>query len=746
MPAIIQSDHFEVALVHSDSGLGGKSRQMVDLNGSYRTKTYDMKGMGANAQVNDLGLMTVIANTQSLVLSGEPIEIDNMVDNDMARRLDVELLRAFGVEVATMGGFIQEVMAGLGENSQLSVEQKAQLQELITEIITLKKLTSLGVLPQGVERLQKLVAETADKIADLLKDGLDNRILSGAIAEFSHHMLDKTAKEYGLTELSEKLAVIEGRMNPQNYLTQSVAELISQLTAILENSDIEEATKEDIGKILDDLATQAEGEPLSREILKQLDGLIEKLPEKHAMIIQKTVETVRDANIVLKAAISGLSVAQMLQVEGVINDLETIKGNLENSKEPLTADQEKLASQLEKTIKALDHNPVDIKAIQEVTKLQSRLSMSASLVGGISGILAKLSPILTMQETALAKRRDINVEKKVREIDPQVDVTGKTPFRPIIADTVKAAVAVVSFSAKSEGGADPLQQGKENTKQEDKKTSEPSRSKGEISDPPPSDNEKRGNIDKREQVQPLQTPSEEGKDLPPGAPDTDVVPVKPDEKIIPEGKAPCGDNCQCKTDFNEVASHDLTPQEVVQLNTQLQEEFGGKYVINNDKTVTVLDDQGKIETVTIEEMIKRVEVDRIIEETSNEVWDKFLKQAGGGRDKAVEDYRQNAKIENEEIRKVDPRTTTQTDSKKLDDSIRKKLEELKAAEKERKDKPEGERMKHIFCKCCEPGADGQPTPPVKREMNKRTAAVTPGDDQPAGRGNFKGRVRPRKPS
>ena len=63
-PALVYPDHLEIALVHSGSGLATKSKQLVDLNGSYREQHLDMKGMGSHSKVNDMGLMNLIGNTR----------------------------------------------------------------------------------------------------------------------------------------------------------------------------------------------------------------------------------------------------------------------------------------------------------------------------------------------------------------------------------------------------------------------------------------------------------------------------------------------------------------------------------------------------------------------------------------------------------------------------------------------------------------------------------------------------------
>lgn len=374
MPALVYPDHLEVALIHSAADLGGKSRQMVNLNGSYRTKSYDMKGMGGQARINDLGLMTMIANTKSLVLSGEPVESENLVDHDRQQRLDLDLLRAFGVEIAAMGGFVREVLGGLAEGSPLPADRKTQLRELVNEIITLKKLTSLGKAPQAAERLKTMIAATAEKIADLLKDGLDTKTFSGAIAEFTHGFLKTTAEKYGLPELTDKLALIEGRLNPQNYLAAGMAELTVRLASLLERPEVDEAAKEEIEQILERLGEHPEGEPLPRDVMLRLEALPEKLPEIQAGKFEKALERLKDANITLKAEISGLPVAEVKKIEAVINALDNIRGELLRVAAPMAPERKKLVERLERTVRALDNNPADKGAMRDIGRLGTKLS------------------------------------------------------------------------------------------------------------------------------------------------------------------------------------------------------------------------------------------------------------------------------------------------------------------------------------------------------------------------------------
>lgn len=792
LPAILNADHFEVALVHSNSGIAGKSRQMVDLNGSYNTKTYDMKGMGGKSQINDLGLMTVIANTQSLVLSGDAIESEDLVDNTLEQhQLGIELLRAFGVEVAQMGAFIQEVMAGLAEGSPLSVEQKVQLKELVSEIITLKKLTSLGALPNGAERLNQLIAQTADKIADLLKDGLDTKTFSKAIAEFTHSMLKVTAAKYNLPALSEKLIAIEGRMNPQNYLKNAVAELVVQLTEMLKQDDISEDAKAEIEKILEELADHPEGKPLSRDIIKQLDALGETLPERHATKLEASVSRVKDANIVLKAAISGLSVAEVKQVEKLIANLEDIKNELVNNTETLTAEQEILVDQLSKTIEALDANPADINALKEIKQLESKLpalEMSVAVPAALANIIGSVIETIGLAQDRPIQQSTVpqghHIELKDITIAEPIVAPILTPARSDVlgADDVTLQQTVTESTAQeprlTEQGHDntSYQPPAENNGITETADKAPDGADTKITQEPTPDTDQHKldtveNVDhtdtenKRESENEgnepeVDKPSDDAQKADPTNNDPETHPQTDDNKNEtevdkeesepkPEGKDPsCGETiCLCDK-FNLVSEGELTPETINEINKQLEERYGDQYKINDDGTVTALDENGKVETITYDEMTKRIERDVVVENIGQKNFDKLVDKTGG-LEEALKRYKEITKLENEMAMAADKdkSVTFKGDDKKLDDNIRAALEARKAQQGQ--EPPDNGGRKTIIeeftkrgCPVHGEGCSGHEDKKVKKRGASQTVEPKPRERK----SSFKGRSKTRNPS
>jgi ribosome-associated translation inhibitor RaiA len=323
LASIIQPDHFEIGFLSSSDKNAGKARQLVDLNGSYRTRNLDMKGMGGNADVNNLGLMTMLGNAKTLTLCGDAVSYDDVRTRD--QHLQIDMVRAFGSDIAQMGDFVQEIIQSLGTESNLPEAQKDRLFEMVTEIVTLKNLMNVGHVPEGQARIEALIAETANKIADIVLDGMDNKVISPAIVEFVHTMLADVQAKYDVPSLDSKITKIEGRINPENYMANSVAAVIAELTGILDNQDLSEDAQAEIETLIEKLETAIEnGEPIPRDIMQKLDGLSDTYPDISFKVdFTNAMESLKDANIVMKADFLGVSVAQLEAVENSIKALET---------------------------------------------------------------------------------------------------------------------------------------------------------------------------------------------------------------------------------------------------------------------------------------------------------------------------------------------------------------------------------------------------------------------------------------
>ncbi len=358
LASIIRDSSFELGFVRSSDQNAGKAKQLVEMNGSYRTRKLDMNGAGTNAQINNLGLLTMLGNAKTLTLCGEAASYNDVRSRE--DQLKIDMVRAFGGEIAHMNDFVKDIMHMLGEGSPLSIEQQDQLFELATEIVNLKNLTNVGVMPEAAAKLESMIAEVAHKIADLLLDGMDNKIIPKSVADVAHNMVVDVAEKYNVASLEDKITKIEGRVNPQEYHINAVEAVIAHLAEMLENEDLSEDAKAEIESLIEQMETALEnGEPIPADTIKAL----ETLGENHADItvtadLAQALETLKDATIVMMADKYGVTVAQMRQIESLA----------EASDVPLQ-DVSVVEAIIEKLGVEADSGPVELKAAHNVIDL-----------------------------------------------------------------------------------------------------------------------------------------------------------------------------------------------------------------------------------------------------------------------------------------------------------------------------------------------------------------------------------------
>jgi hypothetical protein len=358
-------DRFIMACHHSkETNPYDNMGDIVEKLGAVRTKQLNMGG-SSNADVNSLTNLNI--GQDNLTCAGVITSISD--ERTPEEKLKLEIAYAFGSEVAQMADFIAEVMQSLGPDSKLSQAQKEQLFETVGEIITLKNLMNTGMLPEGQARLEAMIAETANKIADLLLDGLNQKMVSPAITEFVHQMLIDVGAQYDIPELSEKMVKIEGRMNPESYLQDSIAEMILQLNEMVESQDLSDEAKAEIEALIEKMELAAEnGEPLPRDVMKALDNLGETFPDIHLpQAFADSLDTLKDANIVMKAETLGISIDQVQSIESAIETLETQLQELSNQDSPSEETTLEIEALIEKLTAFSDEGiPLDREAIKSL--------------------------------------------------------------------------------------------------------------------------------------------------------------------------------------------------------------------------------------------------------------------------------------------------------------------------------------------------------------------------------------------
>ena len=252
--AIVNDEGFSVALQASGNTASEQTRRIIDMNGSHRAKTLDMKGMGTQSQINNTALLSLIAGggralifsaTASASNDSSP-EQQNIADMQAdTNRLDLQLLNTFGadiLDVKDMALAISEAMTnGLTtENPEIA----KTLSDAIAQLADIKTLSEiLKDAPDNVaakERLEAMLedmAETIEALAQIMP------LHSTALAlQLSRGVASVISPVNDLID-ADTLSKLEA----QNTHLETRQETIAQLTAatatireILDTADLRE--------------------------------------------------------------------------------------------------------------------------------------------------------------------------------------------------------------------------------------------------------------------------------------------------------------------------------------------------------------------------------------------------------------------------------------------------------------------------------------------------------------------------
>lgn len=652
-PALVYPDHLEIALVHSGSGLATKSKQLVDLNGSYREQHLDMKGMGSHSKVNDMGLMNMIGNTRSLVLEASYSESEDDFAAESDPRLDIAMLRNFGADIAQVQGFAQQMMA-VGAGGNLSEEQIEQLEALIENVADLVKLGNLQVAaeayPQIQARMEELIEEIAEQLNEIMEmsggdmalgaDGLpvsmDMEGFSSQLAlmELVAETLDivkQTADVHGLNVPSLEVVAqtlaekIENMAELQAAQIEAVkAEMTEQLNAILESEDLSEETRAEIEAALETLEGLEQGEAIPSEIIEKLDALVQNgdIPAIQAVALSNVIETAQ--KIESQTAQFASSVAAITPTLNAILPaarVEALNAKIETALPAVTA---ALAQQVFDSPKQSTASPVSLKVETSGVTSNDNISADAKaapVIGGATGTGSASPSTVATESTAPSQ---------------------SAPQQP--AAPVSSGGTEVEVKSPETNTQDALERTDTAPENDTSTAAVPDEGKPDVVVPPLSDAPEK-----------------------PEAPVTDVEVEKaePDVKDDAENdkNAPdadgCGADCKCGDQF-KLAAVDQTAD-------------GKIRIVNPDGTVEILSKEEGYERIK-QEVAAKYEIDA-------KKWDEIVTEFGGDAIEARKHIEAEQKAENAAIDAVQAKHGSDaTDDTVLDDAIDKRLAQMAAAE------------------------------------------------------------------
>lgn len=654
-PALVYPDHLEIALVHSGSGLATKSKQLVDLNGSYREQHLDMKGMGSHSKVNDMGLMNLIGNTRSLILEASYSESEDDFAAESDPRLDITMLRAFGADIAQVQGFAQQMMA-VGAGGNLSEEQIEQLQALIENVADLVKLGNLQVAaeayPQIQARMEELIEEIAEQLNEIMEMsggdmalGADGLPVSMDMEGFSSQLalmelvaetldiLKQTADVHGLNAPSLEVVAqtlaekIENMAELQAAQIEAVkAEMAEQLNAILEGEGLSEETRAEIEAALETLEGLEQGEAIPTELIEKLDALVQSgdIPAIQAAALGNVIETAQK--------IESQTAAFASAVATIVPTLRTVLP---------AARVEALSTKIETVLPA-------VRAI--VPQVFDGPSQHAAA-----------SPLSLKVETGNAISND-NIGAGIKAAPV---IGGAIGTGSALPSTVATESTAPSQSAPQQP-ATPVASGGTETGVEVKSPETNTQDATERTDPAPESDTSTAAVPDEGKPDVVVPPSSDAPEKPEApATDVEVEKAEPDVKDDAENdkNAPdadgCGADCKCGDQF-KLAAVDQTAD-------------GKIRIVNPDGTVELLSKEEGYERIK-QEVAAKYEIDA-------KKWDEIVTEFGGDAIIAREHIEKEQEIEDEAIKKLEAEhELKRTDDTVLDDAIDKRLAQMAAAE------------------------------------------------------------------
>lgn len=715
LASIVHRDHFEVGFIRNADQAADKARQLVDLNGSYRTRTHDMGGMSSNAQISDSGLLRMLGNTKILTMCGKATSYDDARTRE--EQLKIDIVRAFGSEIAQMGDFIAEVMQSLGQDSQLSEAQQDKLFEMVTEIVTLKNLMNVGALPEGQARLETLIARAANKIADILLEGMDNKIMAKAIVDFVHTMLSDVGQKIDIPSLDEKMIKIEGRMNPEEYLENAASDIIAKLIGILDSQDLSEEAKAEIESLIEKIEKSLEaGEPIPRETLQALESLSDNYPDVVlSENFSSSLETLLDANIVAKADALGISITQMQTIETAINTLDSQRQIMMEGHEHPEESKTEVKALIDKLLAFSDGETIldrnTVKSLESLSEEKFELAVVTEILADITKVEALADSFEEMNKNATSVVETIETQsahplhnaqdatETQNEIETSVDKLETLNEKHQPLDTI---AATPSTSLDDKGALPILDTGTTLPTQTITTTDAPSSDDTYQQKETPSSPSTSSNTN---DVAPA-TPGDDSPITPPTSPTDEQPPTEGDKPAIADqeqqdkheqgndqkGDGHCGPG-QCTCDFGEVAK-------------------------NDDGTVDLELVKGEKITVTA------IEADKLIEkqvtevlEIGDESWKNTLDQFDGDKVKAFEYLADQNKQEAQFEKKYVASSTDMDSNKDTIDAIARKMNDM-GRNKEPFD-PKKQKLTGPWDHVCPPGCKhGDNSSPVKTDKNK----------------------------
>ncbi len=247
----IEGNDFYVEVLTETNDQGAKVREFNQKYGQIKERHFTMDGSGVQQQ--DMAGYHALGITLHFLFALGTVQADDAMPVD--QRLDLALLQALGADINAAPALVAAVKEVMEDGGDLSPEALAHMQELMAEIVTLKRLTEIAAMPDAPEGVRKALVESLDRLAGLLETGLQNRLVPASFAAFTLDTIKQTAAQFALAEIMPALV-----------------EIMDSLSVRVETA----AAVEQVARAVETLIAE-QGETLPPEQLEALEALIEEL-------------------------------------------------------------------------------------------------------------------------------------------------------------------------------------------------------------------------------------------------------------------------------------------------------------------------------------------------------------------------------------------------------------------------------------------------------------------------------------
>jgi|GEM_PF-3394713 len=384
-----------------------------------------------------MALMEALAEYQDLLVEAATLEgseniaeaiaeLENTIESLLEQGLDLPdvVLDALQSTFETAQSTAQEL--GLqAETLDLSTLDLEAAESLVDLIENLSEQLEAGELDSLPPEIQDLLDNIGDIEALIEEHGREHAIqqIAEAMADPAGSKLSQTIQGIvlSLNNPDVQIALPQDALNQTNIFLKANADnidavvrqsVIQNLQASLEdlgpNTEAAQAIKTAIEQLQDgqDIAS------LDVDILNQIKDHANALVVDNLDQVIQTVENAAADPVVL-------SNETLENIQSITNDLESVQNSLnelqENGQE-LSTEQLELAQKLENVIDALNADPSNLQALQELSSLNETLAnpenaalIPESLTDIVEQISQNAEQVVTVQETALSIKHDVDV-------------------------------------------------------------------------------------------------------------------------------------------------------------------------------------------------------------------------------------------------------------------------------------------------------------------------------------------------